>query len=127
LPLCCVHLLQLGGAQDTCLVLHLYLSSHFLVARIAYDKIMKDDSSIMTRANNVLAYLSEFTTLEKDHPFVECATFADEIKSKGWDDQSEWHFVDNPFMDDGFNTDVAPQDYNVTWIIVFHFISIFNI
>jgi hypothetical protein len=56
--------------------------------------------------------------LEKDHPFVECATFADVIKQKGFDDQSHWHFVDNPFMDDGFFKQVDPNDYNVTWSIV---------
>jgi len=31
-----------------------------------------------------LGHLKDFTGLEKDHPFVECATFGDEIKSKGW-------------------------------------------
>jgi len=29
--------------------------------------------------------------------------------------QSHWHFVDNPFMDDGFEKDVAPELYNNTW------------
>jgi len=90
-------------------------TGHMLVARIAYDKLQKENPSLVTRANSVLSYLSSFTTLEKSYPFVECATFADEIKSKGWDDQSDWHFVDNPFMDDGYSTYVAPNLFNVTW------------
>jgi hypothetical protein len=36
---------------------------------------------------NILSYLEKsdpsFTSTEKDHPFVECVTFADNIKSKG--------------------------------------------
>jgi hypothetical protein len=55
--------------------------------------------------------------MEKDHPFVECATFADSIKSVGWDDQAHWHFVDNTYLDDGYKKDVPTNDYNVTWAI----------
>ena len=64
-----------------------------------------------------------FTTFEKDHPFVECATFADEIKEEGFDDQSHWHFVDTPIMAEGFKKDIPTQMYNVTWALVsiFHF------
>ena len=41
------------------------------------------------------------TNLEKSYPFVECATFADEIKSRGGTWQSSWHFVDTPYLDQG--------------------------
>jgi hypothetical protein len=87
-----------------------------IAARIAYDKLGKDNAALQTRANTVLSYLSSFTTLEDKHAFVECATFADDIKSKGWDDQSDWHFVDNPFFDDGFKkSDWYPDNHNITW------------
>jgi hypothetical protein len=92
-------------------------TGHMLVARIAYDKINSADDSIMTRANDILTYLAPFTELEGDHPFVECATFADEIKSKGFDDQAHWHFVDTPFLDEGFQAVINPEPYNVTWAI----------
>lgn len=63
--------------------------------------------------------LALYTTFEKNHPFVEAATWADEIKGQGLDTQSHWHFVDNPFFDDNFtNPGVAPEPYNVTWAIV---------
>jgi hypothetical protein len=65
-----------------------------------------------------LAELADITTLEKDHPFVECATFADEIKRKGFDTQAHWHFVDNPFMDQGYDKNITANEYNVTWAIV---------
>lgn len=32
---------------------------------------------------------------------VECATFADDIKGKGGRFQSSWHFVDEPYLDQG--------------------------
>jgi len=41
------------------------------------------------------------TNLEGAHPFVECSTFADEIKSRGGTWQSGWHFVDLPYLDQG--------------------------
>jgi len=80
-----------------------------LVAKVAYDKLNKEYPNVLTKSNKILSKLAQFTTLEKDYPFVECATFADAIKSKGWDDQSDWHFVDNPFFDEGYSrNDVFP-------------------
>jgi hypothetical protein len=61
------------------------------------------------------------TKLEGDYPFVECATFADEIKAKGGSFQSPWHFVDIPFLDEGGSLDDYPQfkldDHNITVIV----------
>jgi hypothetical protein len=88
------------------------------VARIAYDKLSKESPNTLDKANAILAHLSQFTTMEKDHPFVEAATFGDAIKSKGFDDQADWHFVDNPFMDEGYSTSVNPEPFNITWAIV---------
>ena len=44
---------------------------------------------------------SSLTTSEKNHPITECATFADDIKSKGYSFQSGWHFIDQPYLDKG--------------------------
>ena len=78
------------------------------MARIAYEKLSSENPDILDRANGILTGIASYTELEKDHPFVECATFADEIKGTGWNDQSHWHFVDEPFFD-GFTRDVAPE------------------
>jgi hypothetical protein len=48
------------------------------------------------------------THLEGDYPFVECATFADEIKAKGGSWQSGWHFIDTPYLDEGGSIDDYP-------------------
>lgn len=74
-----------------------------------------------------MRFLSTFTTLEKNYPFVECATFADAIKGKGWDDQAEWHFVDNPFFDENFTDPNIYYEYqNITWALG-EILSSFNI
>ena len=49
------------------------------------------------------------TPHEGSYPFVECATFADEIKAKGGRFQSGWHFVDNPYLDEGDKIEDYPQ------------------
>jgi hypothetical protein len=42
---------------------------------------------------------------ELNYPFVECATFADQLKTKGidWKWQNNWHFIDTPYLDQGGN------------------------
>ena len=35
------------------------------------------------------------------YPFVECTTLADDMKYSGWSWQSNWHYVDTPFLDEG--------------------------
>ena len=47
------------------------------------------------------------TAKEGDHPLVECTTFADDIKYAGGGFQSPWHFVDQPYYDQGG----SPSDY----------------
>jgi hypothetical protein len=57
----------------------------------------------LNRANDLLDVYSRtnkgMTPHEGSYPFVECATFADEIKAKGGRFQSSWHFVDTPYLD----------------------------
>jgi len=55
-----------------------------------------------------------WTTSEKDHPFVECVTFADNIKSKGGNYQSNWHFVDTPFYDGQGSFNITEDPHNAT-------------
>jgi hypothetical protein len=91
-------------------------TGHMLVARIAFDKLTNESPAVVEKSLAILKGIAAFTDLEKDHPFVECATFADDIKGKGFDDQAHWHFVDNPFFD-GYTTVVNPELYNITWAI----------
>jgi RNAse (barnase) inhibitor barstar len=74
-------------------------NGHLLTARIAFDVLNEESPSTVNAVNKILAPLREvdpsWTTSETpEHGFVECATWADEIKSKGGNWQSSWHFVD---------------------------------
>ena len=40
------------------------------------------------------------TSSEGDNPFTECATFADDIKGQGYSFQSDWHFINLPYLDE---------------------------
>ena len=47
----------------------------------------------------------ELTTDEGDHPFTESANFADNVKGQGLSFQSDWHFIDQPYLDQGGSLD----------------------
>lgn len=95
------------------------------MARIAYNTLEKENPSVLAKANSLLKIYSSAhpsdTHKESQYPFVECATFADDIKSKGGTWQSDWHFVNNPYLDMGGK----PEDYknygasthNITYIM----------
>ena len=58
---------------------------------------------------------------EKDYPFVECATMADDIKYGVGPWQSDWHFVDLPWFDHGGKPEDFPKfrsnPHNLTIVI----------
>jgi hypothetical protein len=62
--------------------------SHLLTARRAYDILETNNPDALQAANDMLESLKRhypsITTNEKNYPFVECATFADVIKGKGY-------------------------------------------
>jgi len=78
---------------------------HLLVARIAYEKLTDENPAALKKANSLLAVATkakpDLNPAEGDYPFVEGATLADTIKYKGGGWQSDWHFVDMPFLDEG--------------------------
>ena len=56
------------------------------------------DHSALDKANELLHIYSDINphniTKERDFPFVECSTLADDIKRIGGGYQSTWHFMD---------------------------------
>lgn len=83
------------------------------MARVAYNHLEQEAPEALKAANDMLrVYKSahpDMTKSEGDFPFVECSTFADEIKGKGGAFQSGWHFVDTPYLDQGGSVDDYPQ------------------
>mmetsp|Transcript_32932 Transcript_32932/g.50356 ORF Transcript_32932/g.50356 Transcript_32932/m.50356 type:complete len:150 (-) Transcript_32932:503-952(-) len=90
---------------------------HMFVARIAYDHLLETNPSIVSKVEQTLQPMSYFNEHEQNHTFVECATFADDIKLKGGTDQSAWHIVLQPYFRDNFTADVPAEQYNLTWAI----------
>jgi len=55
-------------------------------------------------------YYSSLMTNEGNNPFTECATWADDIKGKGYSFQSPWHFINTPYYDEeGTTADDFPE------------------
>ena len=88
-------------------------NGHMITARVAYDSLSPE---VISKAEAFLKPLQYMNHHEANHSFVESATFADDIKDRGFNDQSPWHFIDQPFFDH-FNTTVNPENFNVTWSI----------
>ena len=83
------------------------------------------DQTTIDQVESILSILKKndptWTKKEDKHPFVECVTFADDIKYKGGSYQSGWHFIDTPFLDEGGDIsdfpDFKPDSHNITEVI----------
>jgi hypothetical protein len=80
---------------------------HNIVARIAHLVLEKESPATIKQVETILGYLNtdkKYLTPREgtgSYIFTECATFADEIKRKGGDYQSDWHFHDEVYLDQG--------------------------
>ena len=94
-------------------------NGHLITARVAYDELMENEPDVLKKAEGFLEPFKQFNKHEQNHTFVECATFADDIKNVGFDDISPWHYTDQPFFDKNFTKKVEPAQYNVTGQIAY--------
>lgn len=82
------------------------------MANVAQNLLEKHDTKALNAAITMLQALRTadptLTSHEDQHPFVECATFADDIKYNGGGWQSDFHFVDIAYVDEG-----KASDYNI--------------
>ena len=93
-------------------------NGHMITARVAYDHLKEHNPEVLRKAEEVLKPIVSMNQHELDHSFVESATFADDIKEKGWNDLSPWHYIDKPYVEGSFNGTLPfPENYNVTWSI----------
>jgi hypothetical protein len=66
-------------------------TGHFLVARIAEKRIESENPAIHDILLNFLSITGEYTK-DENYPFIESASWADDIKYIGWDTMNPWHF-----------------------------------
>ena len=88
-------------------------TGHLLVARIGYEILEQEAADKLKQAQNILNELKvqDPTAVSKEgnHPFVECAPWADSFKYHGGYYQKGWHFIDQPFLDEGGTISDYPQ------------------
>jgi hypothetical protein len=107
--------------KNTFLVLSLLIVSsycwhemgHMLTARVAQYKLdtlgLNRDAFIW--AQDLLAPLTDLAG-EIDYPFVECAGWADKIKSLTMNQMNSWHFINIPLIDPSFQNANPEVDRN---------------
>eukprot|EP00347_Sterkiella_histriomuscorum_P023418 403334716 len=111
-------LVLVGLLLPSSLVKCWWRNGHLLTATVAHIELSKNHPNTLQKAEAMLKGLSDYTSFEGKSPFIECATWADEIKEQGLDVQSHWHFVDDPLFADNFTKpDWYPTLYNVTWAL----------
>ena len=76
---------------------------HVLVARQAQAILEEKYPDVLTAALAEMLALQQVDPSllkEKDHPFTECGTWADDVKGKGMRFQEYWHFHSQPYLDE---------------------------
>ncbi len=92
-------------------------TGHHLVAKIAEDELLEKAPQIHEKAVAILQTLQWYVNdNEQEHPFIECAAFADTVKVLGWSLQKHWHYADNPIVVGGVPHKPA-EPINATWSI----------
>lgn len=85
------------------------INAHLLVANIAQTLLEQKNPDALAAANAMLATLHksdpDLTENEDTHSFVECATFADDVKYHGHAWQSDFHFQAEPWFETGSSSD----------------------
>ena len=102
-------------------------TAHILIARQAQALLEANYPDVLSAAIDELAVLAKYypdLVEEKDHPFSECATFADNIKGQGYSFQADWHFINLPYLDEeGTTLDdfsfTQPEEDTVQALIAF--------
>lgn len=96
---------------------------HLLVARLAKMHLERDETGkgkqVVKWANSLLRPFSAYCG-EQNYPLVECATWADKIKSQGWSNMKTWHFSNEKVFAPGFDPSKISNytnRVNVVWAI----------
>lgn len=92
-------------------------TGHFLTALIAQIELQRDEPELFETLESIVAVISPFTA-EKDHKFVECAEFPDDIKYQNWKFFNSWHFEDHYFFKGLAPRTIPEEKQSMVWAIV---------
>jgi len=90
-------------------------TGHFLAAQIAYDDLMLNNPGAIAYTTSILNIMRGYT-YEDTIPFVEAATWPDDIKELGLNAYDDWHFDDMPYFEN-FTTTTPTEPENIAWAI----------
>jgi len=93
-----------------------WATGHLLVAQIAYnDLLAQNNTAAVQWVDDILAIVQQYTW-ENTEPFVEAATWPDNIKNLMLIAFNNWHFIDSPIITDGI---VPPSldPENIVWAL----------
>ena len=91
-------------------------TGHMIIAKIAQNELMNSNSNLFDLVDREVKILSQWSK-EKDHAFVESATWADDNKGVAWMAFNGWHFVDTPIMEEGWSGETDYDPENATWAL----------
>merc|ERR1712166_1048947 len=84
------------------------INGHLATANIGQDLLTTNNPTVLAAAVQELVALQQFDPdlvyREGMYPFIECSTFADDIKYHGGAWQSDYHFINFPFVDQAGKT-----------------------
>ena len=87
-----------------------------LTALIAQEEIKKNKPEIFEKISTLINILEPFTK-NGDYPFIEAATYPDDIKYLHWNAFDNWHFNDNYWSVDGTPVNIPSDPTNIVWAI----------
>jgi len=93
-----------------------WATGHLLVAQIAYnDLLAQNNTEAITWVNEILDIVTDYTW-EDTEPFIESATWPDNIKNLQLVAFNNWHFVDTPIIEDGIVPPTLDPE-NIVWAL----------
>ena len=87
-----------------------------IVAEIARSELEKKHPEILSKVNEIINVIHPFTK-NGNYPFVESATYPDDIKYLGWKAFNHWHFNDYYHNKNGETVDLPRNQENIVWAI----------
>lgn len=105
-------IILISSLLSTCLCF--WSTGHMIISRIAYEELRNKNMTLYKLIEDDVKSIQQFT-IEVNHSFVEAAVWADDNKEVAFNQFTEWHFADTPYVMEDFEGEVPPQPANVTW------------
>lgn len=86
-----------------------WCTGHMIIGEIARQNL---ETGVEDKVNTVMQFLSDKGGFSQSPDMVNGACWADDLKSQGLTAMAGWHFINQPYIPDGFVPPVTPQIQN---------------